>query len=275
VTEVSYASLRGLTVGAGSDLPWASMPQGLDLINERSAVQVPGVDGQRFTGPDQVAPVLVTFDSHVLGDTPAARLVALNGLRAAWAPVRSGVLPLTLALNGTEAILYGRPSRCDADMRKLALGSLRTRYTFESSDPRLYDATESAVVLGLEPGGGMVFPLEFPLSFGSGSDTDGSVENAGNAETQWTAVIAGPVVSPRLTLGSTGQYVAINGTVPEGSTLVISSANHSILLDGSPRNWLTLTSRWWSLAPGVNTVRFRAASGTGSCTFSWRSASWL
>lgn len=276
MSQISYALLRSLRIGEDSAYPFASMPSGIGVDNVRAAIAPQGVDGQRFLGGDRLNARLITFDLHIIADTSAARLIAAEALQAAWGPVREGTIDLTLAVNGVERLVSGRPLRCDILLDKLTKGSLRARCSFETSDPRFFGATANSIVLGLSGGtGGLEYPLTYPLTYGAGSDSDGSALNAGNIETSWTATIIGPVTVPRLTLGSTGQYIELDGTIPDGSTLVLMSATRSILLNGSPRQtWLTLPSRWWSLVPGVNTVRFRAASGTGACTFSWRSA-WL
>ena len=128
-------------------------------------------------------------------------------------------------------------------------------------------------MLGLVDGGGRTYPRTYPMTYGAGSDSDGTAVNAGTFETDWTATIVGPVTTPRITLGETGQLVELDGDVPVGSTLVVSSVDGSVLLDGSPRpGWPTLLSRFFKLPAGSNTIRFRAASGTGSCTFAWRDA---
>lgn len=268
------ATLRGVALGAGSDYPFTAEPDGFGPMMSAGQFATAGVDGARWTGGDRVESGVLTFEVKMSGDVAALSTLA-GALKQAWGPVRSGVVELGLNIDGTDHIVRGRPRRCPIDWSNARFKIVRARPLFEASDPRLLSAATSSIVLGLEPGGGMTYPLTYPLSFGAGSDSDGSVLNAGNADADWTAVIHGPVTSPRLTLGSTGQYVAISGTVPEGSSLVIDSASRSVLLEGSPRNWLSLTSRWWSLAPGANTVRFRAVAGSGSCTFSWKDASWL
>lgn len=199
-----------------------------------------------------------------------------RNLAAAWGPVRSGVILLSLEMGLGPMVLFGRPLSCPLDFTLLHQEShARARCVFEATDPRMFSASVSSITLGLSSGGGMTFPLTFPLTFGAGSDSDGSAVNAGTFETTWTATIVGPVTTPRITLGATGEVVELDIVVPTGSTLVVSSADGSVLLNGSPRqSSVTLLSRFFALPSGTNTIRFRAASGTGSCTFAWRSA-WL
>lgn len=275
------ATLRGVQVGDGTSYKFESEPEGLGLSRfNASRSQRPGEDGNRPSGPDTLTSREIVFSVEVWdgstfdGGGAAAVEALLDPLLAAWAPVRAGVLPLTLNISGVDRVMYGRPVEAPVDLSGLLYGFARARLVFEATDPRKFAATASSIVLGLSGGGGgLTYPLTYPLSYGAGSDSDGSADNEGTTGSTWTASIVGPVTNPRLTLGSSGQYVELEGDVPAGSTLVLDSSTRSVLLDGSPRQtWLTLPSRWWQLATGVNTVRFRASSGTGVCTFSWRSA---
>ena len=258
-SSTTYAILRDLRIGAISDYPFRSEPTGLTVTNAAGQSSIAGQDGARWTGDDILTPHVVAFEIQMAGTTTETQTL-LDALKAVWGPVRSDVVTLTVAVDGTERLRYGRPRRCVTDLSRSRFGFVHARCTFEASDPRLYAATESDVVLGLTSGGGITFPVTFPATFGVGGDNDAVAENTGTFETEWTAAITGPITTPRLTLGS---------------TLVLSSIDKSVLLNGSPRqSWITLPSRWWKLPAESNTIRFRAASGSGQCTFAWRSA-WL
>jgi hypothetical protein len=274
------ASLNGLQIGDGTDFKFATEPTGLGSGSYRVSRIDRRSDGIRAAGPDLLPSRMVTFDLELFDGRQfaaggsAAVEQDLDLLKAAWQPVTSGVVALTLELSNGERLLYGRPVEVEVDLTQLLYGIARARCVFEATDPRLFSSTLSSITLGLTAGGGMTFPLTFPLTFGAGSDSDGVAVNTGTYRTPWTATITGPVTTPRLTLASTGEYVELDGDIPAGSSLVVSSDDQSILFNGSPRqSWLTLASRWWQLPAGSNTVRFRAAAGSGSCQFSWRSAS--
>lgn len=276
------ATLNGVTIGDGTGYLWQTEPQGLGPGAYSTArTKLAGVDGSRPSGGDTLPSRLVVFDIEIFdgrtydeGGTLAVEEAA-DVLKAAWAPVRSGVTQLELELANGPRILYGRPIEVEIDGSDMLFGKARARLVFEATDPRFYASTVDSNVLGLTEGGGMTFPLTFPLVFGASSDSGAAAVNAGTIEAPWTATITGPMTDCRLVLAETAAEVVIDGEVPAGSTLVLSSADRSVLLDGSPRqSWLTLSSRWWQLSPGSNTVRFRAASGSGTCTFSWRST-WL
>lgn len=266
------ATLRGYTIGCGQPVNMRPAPQGLG-IGQYTAPRLerPFTDGSMVTGPDTLPSRFVTFDALCRGN-PEDVESHLADLHAAWGPVRSGTIDLTVALTGGEWILRGRPVDVSFDITNLHYGVGLARLVFEATDPRMFSAVEQSIVLGLNSGGGMDFPLEFPLTFGAGSDSDGSVVNAGTFETEWAAVFSGPVTTPRLALGETGEFIELNGTVPDGSTLVVTS-DGQVLFNGSPRpSWPTLRSTFWKLPTGTSTIRYRAASGSGLCTFSWRDA---
>ena len=274
------AVLRGVTIGDGTSYRFDVEPDGLGLARfAATRLQRQWTDGNQALGADRLVAREVVFsvevwDGSTFANGGAAAVEALlAALLAAWAPVRSGSLALTVNIAGTDWVLFGRPVEATVDATGLLYGWARARLVFEATDPRMFSAAEASIVLGLVAGGGRTYPRTYPLTYGAGSDSDGVAVNAGTFETDWVATIVGPVTTPRITLGETGQLVELDGDVPSGSTLVVSSADGSVLLDGSPRpGWPTLLSRFFKLPAGSNTIRFRAASGTGSCTFSWRHA---
>jgi hypothetical protein len=269
------AVLNGVTMGGASAYRWRASPLGMGVggINTSSIVR-PQVDGVRPAGVDTLPSRQITFELWWEGATPQLCEQLARQLAAAWSPQRSGVTTLAFSVVDADYVVFGRPRKFELDLSTIYNGFARALCVFEATDPRLFAATVASITLGLTAGGGMTFPLTFPLTFGAGSDSDGTAVNTGTYRTPWAATITGPVTTPRLTLASTGEYVELDGDIPAGSTLVVASDDQSVLFNGSPRqSWLTLPSRWWSLPAGSNTVRFRAAAGTGSCQFSWRSAS--
>jgi|GEM_PF-5750205 len=272
--SIYTAELRGLSMGVGTAYQWRKPPTGFGVGSYRTArLERQFSDGTQSLGGDLLPSREVAFDIQITG-TPESIEAALLALSVAWAPVRSSVVPLSVTLTGDTRTLFGRPIGVEFNIEQMDLNLAYARCVFEATDPRMFSAAESSISLGLVAGGGAPFDLTFPLTFGAGSDSDGTAVNSGTFETNWTATITGPVTTPRITLASTGEFVELDIVVPAGSTLVVSSADGSVLLDGSPRQAaVTLLSRFFVLPAGSNTIRFRAASGTGSCTYAWRSAS--
>ena len=120
-------------------------------------------------------------------------------------------------------------------------------------------------------------PALAPLAF-SGTASGGQVvaTNDGEFGAPWTAVISGPVTTPRIENVTTGATLTFNGTLGTGETLTISSLDRTVLLNGtaSRYSWLTAGSSWFDLPAGSSTVRFAGVSGSGSMDLSFRSV-WI
>lgn len=190
---------------------------------------------------------------------------------------------LTLQIPG---VARGTSIQANARVRRLALpvdrsyslGLATAVVEFHCTDPRIYSSSLTSLsTTQAVSGGGLTFPAVAPLAF-AGVASGGLVTatNAGEFGAPWTATISGPVTDPRIENVSTGQTVAFVGTVASGQTLVVSSLNRTVLLNGttSRYSWLVGSSQWFDLAAGDNTIRFAGTSGTGSMTFNFRSV-WI
>lgn len=157
---------------------------------------------------------------------------------------------------------------------------------FEATDPRHYELETQLAMTGLpDTGGGISFPLVFPLNFGPGlGGGESVVANTGNAPAHWIAEISGPVTNPRLECtNSTGEtyFLEINGlSIGVGEKLVFNSKTKAVLLGTqSRRSFLTPQSSWFTLDPYPETctLRFRSSDipvTTSTLTFTWHNAYW-
>jgi hypothetical protein len=151
-----------------------------------------------------------------------------------------------------------------------------------ATDPRLYSsgaALTATVGLPLAGSGGLVFPLVFPLTFGSGAAIPDMVAtNTGTVTTWPTFTIAGPVTGPVITNVTTGQILAFDPTfvVAAGQTLVVDTDARTVTLVGVNRRDRLVTAGWFGLAAGVAThLRFTSAGGydpAAALTATWRPA---
>lgn len=157
---------------------------------------------------------------------------------------------------------------------------------FECSDPRHYDIETNTEIATLPaPGGGLDFPLVFPLNFGAGTTSSVQLTNSGDAPAHWTASITGPVINPRIEavsdLGGEICVLRFNGlSLSLGETLELNSRDRSVLLGGqSRRSFLTSDSRWFTIPeyPDSLTVNYTSDDPTATastCTFTWSDATW-
>jgi hypothetical protein len=146
-------------------------------------------------------------------------------------------------------------------------------------DPLRYGGEPRRRSCGLSaPGGGLGFPLRFPLDFGPGSSGGRlALENAGTAPTWPTWRIAGPCRDPVVVDTGTGDQLAFALELRAGERLDVDADARTVLLQGaaSRRSALLPESRWFPLPPGTTRVVFRAVEFTGATlTAQWRDA-WM
>jgi hypothetical protein len=152
------------------------------------------------------------------------------------------------------------------------------RVQWQALDPRMYDVALSSTVVSLPlTSGGWVFPWVFDWTFGGGS-AGGTVfaTNTGSAPAPWSARFDGPLVNPSITHQELGLTLLFNITLAAGDFLVVDSTARTVLLGGTASRYSTLAQpNWFDLSPLTsNTIRFNAASGSGTMTFSYRNAWW-
>lgn len=244
-----------------------------DQMRSRAHGQWANVD---YLGGRTIQASIIVTSPHPSGSTWQALSQALVAGQAAEST-------LTATLPG---VAMGATVQVGARVRRLSLpidldytvGVGRAEVEWHCTDPRIYSSTLTTLSTSQAvSSGGLVFPAVAPLAFaGSASGGQITATNAGEFAAPWVATISGPVTDPRLENITTGQTVAFTGTVDSGQTLVVSSLDRTVLLNGtaSRYSWLVGTSQWFDLAAGDNTVRFAGTSGTGSLSFSFRSV-WI
>lgn len=244
-----------------------------DQMRSRAHGQWANVD---YLGGRTIQASIIVTSPHPSGSTWQALSQALVAGQAAEST-------LTATLPG---VAMGSTVQVGARVRRLSLpidldytvGVGRAEVEWHCTDPRIYSSTLTTLSTSQAvSSGGLVFPAVAPLAFaGSASGGQITATNAGEFPAPWVATISGPVTDPRLENITTGQTVAFTGTVDSGQTLVVSSLDRTVLLNGtaSRYSWLVGTSQWFDLAAGDNTIRFAGTSGTGSLSFSFRSV-WI
>lgn len=181
-----------------------------------------------------------------------------------------------------------RPTDLDFPANRMyALKYPRVSIRLEATDPRHYEYTDNMATATLPTsGGGLDFPLTFPLNFGVGSSNAATLENSGNADAHWIAEITGPVINPRIEVTSLLDdtdihFIQFSGlTLNAGEVLQLGSRYRTVLLDGqSRRSFVVPGSLWFTIPPFPDglSLRYTSAdpSATGSTvTFRWNNANW-
>lgn len=143
--------------------------------------------------------------------------------------------------------------------RDTALGYTPIAVHLEHLDPRLYTLTETV------------------QAFTMPSDTR-TIVNTGNADAPWKITIAGPATNPVITNNTTGQVIAFESLVLNGTqTLIVDSATSTARVNGESVDIYVATGfSWWNFDPGSTSVTVSATTATtASCTLTTRSAYWV
>jgi hypothetical protein len=154
-------------------------------------------------------------------------------------------------------------------------------------DPRKYAVAPRGLSISLLPsggGGGMITPFTVPFTLTSAPPPGGGLAvNGGSFLSPPVVVITGPATSPAVTNLTTGQTVSWTGlTLHVGDTLVVDFLNRQGYINpsmvstspGFPSTggiyWpADLTSAWWQLAPGNNTLQYGGTIGSGSTAIAY------
>lgn len=145
-----------------------------------------------------------------------------------------------------------------------------------ASDPRIYSAAiRSAQYDPTESlsGGGVSFPLVFPLEFSTSQLTHLVALNAGQFVTPPTFVIVGPVVDPIIDNDTIGKSLVFQVNLGGNDQIEVDVDNKRVTLNGASRPDLLVASQsqWFELAKGTNLVRLR---GTGMTSATQLAATW-
>lgn len=140
--------------------------------------------------------------------------------------------------------------------------------------------TLTSASMTLPEPGGLTYPVVYPVVYGAPTGGSATVTNYGDAEAKPVITLFGPMVNPVITNETTGKFLRLNMTIASGRKVVVTMATPSIVegnLTGTPsdnrQDKRGAGSSFWSIKPGPNLLRLRAASyDVGSATVEFRSA---
>ena len=259
-----------------SDLDgWWNLPEP-DLPDDPRAYQFDGsyeTDG-RYKARDITLTGVIIPDQATPGNVAAARRRLLSGVSA----VRSS---LALEVDESDASktascrLAGRPQVAVSGLN----GVLQFQIPLRAPDPRKFSTETGVVSTGVsKTTGGRTYPRTFPQTYPGGSTSGiASFVNEGDYNSNAQIVITGPVTDPSLEHIEQGKSLRFDITLALGDTLTLDLDTHSVVLNdtASRRNAVDLTSQWFTVQPGTNSIRFLGTtSGSPTLTVAYRSA-WI
>lgn len=202
----------------------------------------------------------------------------LDLLKSQWAPSRT-LVPLYYTTNATlgTRVLFVKPRGLIYDIDLLIrTGTTAIQFGAYAEQSHIFDTQQTSALMnvGATIFTGFAFPLSFSFGFGGVSTTsDGQIfTNNGNRPTPVVFTITGPVTNPVIYSDENGVNMAFAINLASTDQLVIDTYYRTVRLNGSNRRAFMTTAGWFHLLPGANTLRFRAAAGTGTLLVQYRSA---
>lgn len=274
ITDDLQIEFNGLLMGADSTNVEVVSFTPFEQPDVRSTDVNRPLDHGMFVGDDYYAGHVITLQGEVWGGWDAMRSV-INAFKT------GGELPIVWQVPTVGKL------RALVRVRKRAGLSLDTTFavagtsTFAvemyATDPRVYSNTiKTAQATLAATSSGMTFDATFDLVFGAGSSPTVSVNNEGTFETRPLIRINGQVDNPSLINETTGKTLAFTGSLAAGDYLDIDFLNRTVLLNGtaSRYSWVNDSAGWWTLQPGVNSIRLGGSPGspTPTADITWRDA---
>ena len=208
----------------------------------------------------------IVLSGTVIGDASTFETY-LDDLKGNWAPSRD-LVPLYFRAPGvSERLLFVKPLGVryswDGNRRN---GTIEVQFGAYAEDPRIYTNSliTTSVNLGATVFTGFNFSFDFNFDFGGISSTTDQLvlDIEGNRPTPPVFIIHGPVTDPRILNDTYSKEMVFSPIVLSSTdTLVVDVKNRTVKLNGVTNRRNTLQApTWFDLAPGQNTLRFRAGS---------------
>jgi hypothetical protein len=273
ITQDGQAEWRGLLLGAGTRYRRTELEGWLDLDETRNGDV--DLDNEHGAQPGQLlaGPRTVTWTGHIAGS--AGFEDAVNTLRRAFTyDENPAEEPLVIQEAGIKAMVNARWVR-----RKIPQNMdwpvAFTQYVLQwrATNPRALRLPQLTPQTAppVAGGGGLIFPLVFPLVFGSApSGGELVLTNDGAAHAQPVWRITGPCTAPMITNADTGARLWFEDdfALLAGEQLDVSTEDKSVLYVGSnvSRSNKLRYREWFTLPPGTTRVRFDSLDDNGLLT---------
>lgn len=283
VTQDWQVEFDGLLLGAGTPYYLTSLKGFLDLAGVRAPMtQRPRQHGG-YIEPHYASGATRDLDFNIQGTSSVAFTQAVNTLRAQTYP-QATTRPLWVQLPGVGLLTAQAQviNRSIPVIQEYTAGLVTgAALQFYMPDPFWYGPTQSGTTGLPSTSGGLVYPLSYPLAYGTTVSGAVSCRNVGSEATPPLFTVVGPI-SPGFTITSIEDQLSLTytGALGANDTVVINTADGSVWLNTvSDRRQNLAYSTWPSIpaanpatgAPGVRTFAFTT---TGSATAATMTVSW-
>lgn len=272
--QVQYGDML---MGGGTSARWKN------LIGWRDLPSAAVADSQRpqahGTYPGSVFgdSITVTYD-YLLRGSFEEKVEARNAIER-WAPMDGIERPLVIDDGDGPWFRMARvTSRTVPQDHQSRVGPWACSMQFLCADPRRYSLDEKTFRVAIpSSSGGLQYPLNYALEYGSYTGGGGNVRNDGAVATPVVVTFTGPLVDPKLSATNHQSWVmGFDLTLAAGETLVVDTAAGTALLNGADRLY-TITPlsdplERCTLNPGSTSLSLLSASGTGYATVAYRDA---
>lgn len=231
--------------------------------------QVGGRDGAQ-SGPPSFGPRMVTVTGLLVAPTPALRGEHFQRIRSLYIPPGRNAPRVPIVL---EMFDHGAGRRLALAVRPTGRQHLQARpgsqpggeagsigLTFVAPNPPWKVSAgqvESGQVGLLNPAllGGRTYNKTYDYTYGASGSPGGELQvfNAGDRDASPIFYVTGPAPNPIVQNATTGQSFTILGNVPAGVTVTVTPRTVT------PSSY-RLYGRPFTLAPGLNTIRWRTST---------------
>lgn len=203
----------------------------------------------------------VDLTGIVFGDTIVSYNERRRALQAAFRIVRNNYISLPILCkfkndDGLDLQFYAY-LKDKVKMAEEWLNHANWFVTLFAPDPNLYAQLLQTVTLALTGVGGSIYPVIYPVTYGTGGAGGSAVcTNNGDANTWPIITLSGQLTNPIITDLATNETFLFNGTIASGDTLVIDMQKKTMVLNATTNamSGFAQTNTWLSFVPGVNTI---------------------
>jgi hypothetical protein len=275
ITGAGQLQYGDMLMGAGTAAGWRELAGWRDLPDADVADSPRPQAHGSYAGSVWGGSIAVTY-TYLLRGTPEQKRAALNIIEQ-YAPMDGVDRPLAVDDGDGAWFRMARvTARTIPQDKHFNHAPLECSIQFLCADPRRYAIAERVANVTLPTStGGLVYPLVYPLDYGTSTSGSTVAINSGSTPTPLVAVFFGPLDRPGIV--TTDWRMAFDVTLVDGETLTVDTNAGTVLLNGNADRLYTLLSSsnplpMCLLKPGRTNLSLTTESGSGWAQVTYRDA---